>query len=502
MEGTETHFLQLPSSHPDKMTKDGVIEYTTETTDGLVEQRPVSRRTKLSAIMTVTFAGIAWCSDGYNAQIIGYMETYFAVLYPNSFTSTISTRLKNSYLIGEIVGMLGFGALIDVMGRKTGILLTTCFLIVGLIIATAAHGKTELGMFWMMIVGRGLAGVGAGGEYPVCGTGATEAADETEYARKNRGFLIGMVGDFACDFGFVLAGIVAIIVILCYHQRLSSGIWRVCFGLGLALPLFVFYFRLKMLNSTQYRKHAIRRKIPYGLVIKRYWKSMLGTSLAWFFYDFVSYPFGLFSSTIVSQLMPEQTVLQNIGYGTMVLTFYLPGCVLGAWLMDRIGRKNTMALGFFVQGILGFILGGAFKQIQSVFPLFVVLYGIFVALGEMGPGVATILCCAESYATPLRGHLFGFSAAVGKAGAAIGTQVFVPIQNAIGNGNDLKGQQGVFLVGSAFSIVGAITTWFLVPDMQRKLESEDAAFRAYLVSKGYDTSGMGLGDKDEYEESE
>ena len=50
-------------------------------------------------------------------------------------------------------------------------------------------------------------------------------------------------------------------------------------------------------------------------------------------------------------------------------------------------------------------------------------YGIFNAFGEMGPGVATFLCGAESFPTPLRGHFLGLAAAVGKAGAAIGTEV-------------------------------------------------------------------------------
>jgi hypothetical protein len=37
-----------------------------------------------------------------------------------------------------------------------------------------------------------------------------------------------------------------------------------------------------MVNSTQYRKHAIKHNIPYLLALKRYWKPMVGTSLAWF----------------------------------------------------------------------------------------------------------------------------------------------------------------------------------------------------------------------------
>lgn len=57
--------------------------------------------------------------------------------------------------------------------------------------------------------------------------------------------------------------------------------------------------------------------------------------------------------------------------------------------MDKIGRKQTMALGFFLWSILAFIIGGALNPITSVFPLFVVLYGIFNTLGEMGPGVCT-----------------------------------------------------------------------------------------------------------------
>jgi MFS family permease len=146
--------------------------------------------------------------------------------------------------------------------------------------------------------------------------------------------------------------------------------------------------------------------------------------------------------------------------------------------MDRIGRKQTMTLGFMLWAIWGFILGGALHPIQSV------MYGIFQALGEMGPGVATFLCAAESFPTPLRGHFLGFAAAVGKAGASIGTQVFTPIQNSFESTE--KGQQAVFLIGSAFTVVGGLIAWFLIPDMSRELETEDARFKAYLQENGYD----------------
>lgn len=192
---------------------------------------------------------------------------------------------------------------------------------------------------------------------------------------------------------------------------------------------------------------------------------------------------GIFSSTIISQLNPNNTLVENIGYGTVVNCFYLPGCIVGGLLMDRIGRKQTMTLGFFCWAIMGFIIGGALNPIKSVFPLFIVLYGIFNSLGEMGPGVATFLCSTESFPTPLRGVAIGFAAAVGKAGAAIGTQVFTPIQDSFSDVD--KGNQAVFLIGAAFAAIGGLIAWFLIPDKEKDLESEDVRFRAYLQENGY-----------------
>jgi MFS family permease len=60
-------------------------------------------------------------------------------------SSAIKTRLSNSYLIGEIVGMLFFGILIDRLGRTTGVVAATVLLVLGIVLATAAHGTSELG---------------------------------------------------------------------------------------------------------------------------------------------------------------------------------------------------------------------------------------------------------------------------------------------------------------------------------------------------------------------
>ena len=48
----------------------------------------------------------------------------------------------------------------DYLGRKTAIVFTTLMIVIGGILATASHGVTIDGMFWMMTVARGVVGFG------------------------------------------------------------------------------------------------------------------------------------------------------------------------------------------------------------------------------------------------------------------------------------------------------------------------------------------------------
>lgn len=129
--------------------------------DEQVQPAPVG---KARSIMMVLVGGLALFSDGYNAQIVGYMNNVLSQLYPKEYTKTIKTRVSNAFLIGEVFGMLFFGWAIDRLGRRNGIFWATFFLVLGLVLSTAAHGTSIDGMFWMMIIGRGIAGFGAGGE--------------------------------------------------------------------------------------------------------------------------------------------------------------------------------------------------------------------------------------------------------------------------------------------------------------------------------------------------
>lgn len=146
-----------------------------------------------------------------------------------------------------------------------------------------------------------------------------------------------------------------------------------------------------------------------------------------------------------------------------------------------------MALGFSLQAALGFVLGGAIFPIQNVFPLFVVIYGLFLTLGEVGPGSTVVLTASECFPTSIRGQMMGFIAAWSKAGAAIGTQVFTAILNSYSS-DPSKGNQVAFLIGSAFAVLGALVAFFVIPDVSRKLEDDDRDWKVYLADHGWEGS--------------
>lgn len=418
------------------------------------------------------------------------MELLLAVLYPEALTDAIYTRLSNAFLIGMIIGMLFFGVIVDQLGRKTGAMATTALLVVGIVLSAAASGNSAEGMLWMLIIARGIAGVGAGGEYPVSGAGAAEATDESDKYRKHRGFMFAMLADLSSSLGYVWGGLVPLLLLLCVNQQVEKYniVWRTSFALGLVPPLSIVWFRLRMAVSTAYRKSALRKqRVPYLLAVKRYYRPLIGCAATWFLYNWISIPFGIFSSTIISRVNPDNSIVKNLGWGTVINCFYIPGPFIGGYLSDKIGRRKTMAIGFGLQAILGFVLGGAMGPIQNIFPLFVVLYGIFLTLGEVGPGSTVVLTASECFPTAIRGQMMGFISAWSKAGAAIGTQVFTSIQTAYSDESS-KGDQVAFLVGSGFAVIGALVALFVIPDVSRQLDDDDQAWKKYLEEHGWEAS--------------
>lgn len=153
---------------------------------------------------------------------------------------------------------------------------------------TASSGSTFERMMWMFTIARGITGVGVGGEYPASSVSAMEVADES--MQKNRGPVFVLCTNLVLSAGGPLAVTVFLIVITAAgdKQEHLHYVWRICSAFGILLPLVVFYFRLKMTTSVLYHRGAIRRRVPYMLILKRYWRPLIGTAGSWFLYDFVT----------------------------------------------------------------------------------------------------------------------------------------------------------------------------------------------------------------------
>jgi len=227
-------------------------------------------------------------------------------------------------------------------------------------------------------------------------------------------------------------------------------------------------------------KGAIKHRVPYILVFKRYWKSLIGTCCAWFLYDFVTFPNGVFSGVIISSVIKDSSIKRTAEWQLLLGTIALPGVFIGAWLCNVIGRKNTLMLGFSGYLVFGLTIGLAYDKITNIVPLFVVFYGLMQSSGNLGPGDMMGLVSVESYPTAIRGTCYGISAALGKVGAAVGTQAFTPIETNLG-------KKWTFIVAAICGVAGILITYFFIPDMTGvDLADLDSDFMTYLADNGWE----------------
>lgn len=175
--------------------------------------------------------------------------------------------------------------------------------------------------------------------------------------------------------------------------------------------------------------------------------------------------------------------------------FYLPGTILGAFVSDWVGPKYALIGGVTIQSIVGYTMAGVYGRISKNIAGFAVMYGIFLTLGELGPGNNIGLLAAKTCATGVRGRYYGIAAAIGKIGAFVGTYVFPYIQKA--GHSDVQSAQYPFWVASSLCLLSAAIAFFCLPNVgQDTIAEEDRKFREYLIQGGWDVSLLGLGKED------
>jgi MFS family permease len=360
-----------------------------------------------------------------------------------------------------------------------------------------------------------LTSAGIGGEYPAGSVGCAESTGELKEGSRNKWFIL--FTNVQIDLAFLIAAIVAtIVVVITGESRHGLQIaWRVSLGIGIIPPLSLLYLRLKLQEPEAFKRESLAKaKTPWLLVFKFYWFRLSIVSVIWFIYDFSAYSFGIYSTSILANLLgPTAPLWKSLAWNILINFFYMPGCLAGAFVADlpSMGPKKTLFIGVALQGLIGFIMAGCYPWLNQPKNVagFVVVYGIFLALGEFGPGDNIGLIASKTCATGIRyelllhlkfirstltlhrGQYYGFAAAFGKIGAFAGSYALDAIQKAAGADENAAGRNPFFVASSlAFLAAGLV---LLLPHIgQDTIDQEDVKFREYLTANGYDTSKMGL----------
>ncbi|EPS42795.1 hypothetical protein H072_3152 [Dactylellina haptotyla CBS 200.50] len=456
------------------------------------------QRSRWQVMMPVIVCGSGLFSDGYLNGIIGTVNTILGRLYGDEYKqSPAQSNVSSIAFAGTIIGMLVFGYISDNCSRKLGMVASTAILIVFAALCAGAYGAggTVGGLLAALTAYRFLLGIGIGGEYPAGSVACSEATGELKSGSRNRWFII--FTNVMIDFGFVIAAFAPLCVLWIFGMNRLEVVWRVSLALGVIPPLSIIYLRTKLKEPEQYKRETMRdTKTPWLLVFKFYWVKLAILSIIWFIYDFSAYSFGIYGSSILEIVVGEQQSLYKpFGWNVVLNLFYIPGAIAGSFISDWIGAKETLTLGLALQGFVGLIMAGCYGKLATPEHVagFVVVYGIFLTLGELGAGDNIGLLASKSSATAIRGQFYGIAAAVGKIGAFVGTYVFPIIVKNAGGSSTVKGNQAPFWVSSALCLFSAALAWFCLPHVgQDTITEEDLAFRNYLTANGYDTSTMGV----------
>lgn len=454
------------------------------------------KKVQMKNLWPAFISGAGLFSDGYINNSIGTVTTCLKRLYGSKFTdSPAVSNISAIAFAGIVIGQLSFGYLSDHVARKGGMMLANVMLIFFTILCAAATwGVTLNGMFAALTTFRFFLGISLGAEYPTSSVIASEFANQLPAGQRNRYFC--WFTNFCIDFGFVVSAFVPLVLLWIFSERHLTAVWRLTLGLGAIPPFALFFMRRKMTNSEAYDKLNMKtvKNFPFWLVVKFYWFRLTIVSVIWFIYDFSVYSFGLYSSTILALIVPENDLYIAFGWNVVFNLFYIPGSFIGGFATDYFGPRITLFVGLVLQAIVGFGMTAGYEHLKQHIAGFVVVFGIFSTLGEFGPGNNVGVLASKTSATPIRGQYYGIAAAFGKVGAFVGTYIFPIILKNNGGADSDRGVKAAFYVSSSLCLFSAFLTLFFCPSVgQDAIEKEDFEFVEYLKANGYDISQLGNG---------
>jgi MFS family permease len=316
-----------------------------------------------------------------------------------------------------------------------------------------------------LLVSRVILGLGIGGDYPL------SAVIMSEYANtKSRGRMVSLV--FSAQALGLIAGPMVALTLLAAGVNHDLA-WRLMLGLGALPAASVIYLRRKLPESPRWlarvkglKEKAAKEITSFSLgtvtlekasdpIVKQsLWKyivTLIGTAGSWFLFDYAYYGNTISTPLIMKDIAPHADIITSTALSLLLFAIAaVPGYFLAAATVDGIGHKKLQMIGFFMMGLMFFLIG-MLPEVVHIFSIFIVLYGLSYFFAEFGPNTTTFILAAEVFPVNLRTTGHGFSAGAAKVGAFLGAFLFPILYQSLGLSNTLK-------ITFLFSLAGLLIT--------------------------------------------
>jgi len=383
-----------------------------------LEQMPVSRFHYKLLLM----AGMGWLFDAMDTGIIAFVLPVLMAKW--QLTAAQAGLLGSIGLLGMAVGAIVSGILADRIGRKN------VFAVTMLVYSLATGLCAAANSFEVLVVLRFFVGFGLGGELPVAATLVAEYCPA-----EKRGWFMVLLESF-WGFGWLAAALVAYFVIPVYG-------WQMAFVVGALPALYVVVIRFSTPESVRYlldkgrieEAHSIVCAIEQSaglepvkevslppireeekITLRQLWtgRFIRRTVMLWLLWFGIVYSYyGIF--TWLPTLLVGQgfTVLKSFEYVLIMTLAQLPGYFSAAYLVDKWGRKSTLALYLAMSAVCAYCFG------QGGTALSVLVWGSLMAFFNLGAWGVVYTYTPEQYPTAIRASGSGWAAAVGRCGGML-----------------------------------------------------------------------------------
>ena len=449
-------------------------------TDDVATQAPPTRTERLDELpftrkhgRLLVGSGVGWALDALDVGLVSFVIAQLAVVWSSDRGAL--AFVASAGFAGMAIGAALGGTLSDRLGRKTVFALT--LLVYGL-----ATGVSALS--WSvgaLLVLRFVVGLGLGSELPVASTLVSEFSP-----RRIRGRVVVLLEAFWAV-GSIAAALVGYLVV-----PTSDDGWRWALLIGALPAAYAVFVRLRMPESVRYlesrgrhdeaertvraferaagvpapapadvaaasaRATALeearvasgaRRASVSALLHDGLRRRTVALWLVWAATNFSYYgAFVWLPTLLVEAGFP---LVKSFEYTLLITLAQLPGYAVSAWLIERWGRRATLAAFLLGSAVAAAAFGAG---VVSGSATHIVVSGAALSFANLGAWGALYAVTPELYPTRLRGTGSGWAAGVGRI-ASIVAPLSVPPLLVLGGAPLLFVVFGaVFLVAAAAAL--------------------------------------------------